>query len=365
MTTFGIEEEYMFLDPATLRPASVADSIRRELLSGRSHSRFVAHEFLASQIERSTPVFDTIDQAAADLSTFRRRLHDLAGSHGVLAASVGVPFDVVGRPEITVDERYQVVEVEFRGLVTDHLVNGTHVHVGIPDRSTGVQVLNRIRVWLPTLLALAGNSPYWRGEDSGFVSWRAVHLRRWSTIGCPPLFRDADDYDDRVGRLLGVGGTYDAQTIAWSARLSEANPTVEVRVSDAQLDLGATLLLAALIRGLVVTAIADARADAAPLDVDPELLDAALWHAARDGISGLLLNPCTRRLEPATDVVETMIASITAALAAEGDLDRVGEQMARIAAEGTGATRQRAAVRAGGREALGRLFASALTRQSF
>ncbi|KRA24495.1 hypothetical protein ASD65_08730 [Microbacterium sp. Root61] len=360
MTTLGVEEEYMFLDPTTLRPAGVAEAVRSELLQGQPRSRFVAHEFLASQIERSTPVFHTLEQAAADLSTFRRRLQVAASQHHVVAASIGTPFDSVGRPEITEDTRYQTVESEFRGVVADHLVNGVHVHVAIPDRTTGVHVLNRIRVWLPTLLSLVGNSPFWHATDTGFASWRAMQMRRWSTIGCPPPFRDGDDYDDRIRRLVGVGGTYDLKTIAWNARLSEANPTVEVRVGDAQLDVAATVLLAALVRGLVSTAIRDTRAGIAPLEVEPELLDAALWHAARDGISGLLLNPATRRLEPAAEVVGAMVDSVAEALETEGDVDTVHEQIARILVDGTGATRQRAAMRAGGRKALGRLFATAL-----
>jgi carboxylate-amine ligase len=361
MATLGIEEEYMFLDAETLHPVNVGEPIISELLHGRRRSKFVSHEFLASQLERSTPILHTLGQAETDLVTFRRRLATAAERHGVLAAGVGTPFDSSGWPKITDDDRYHRVETEFRGLVTDHLISGTHVHVAIPDRATGVEALNRIRVWLPTLLALAGNSPYWHAADTGFDSWRAVHMRRWSTIGCPPVFVDDEDYERRIRRLVGVGGTYDTKTIWWNARLAELHPTLEVRVSDAQLDVGSTLLLAALVRGLVVTAMQDAVAGAPTPIIDPELLDAALWHAARDGISASLLDPVTLQLAPAREVVEAMFAHVSRALVEHGDSTRTRELLDRVLCDGTGASRQRNAMRNGGRGALRDLYARSLT----
>ncbi|WP_104130626.1 glutamate-cysteine ligase family protein [Cryobacterium sp. N21] len=146
---------------------------------------------------------------------FRSRLARAAVARGVLAAGVGAPFQTEGWPEVTDVERYHTVETEFRGLVPDHLINGLHVHVGIPSRDAGVQALNRVRVWLPTLLALAVNSPFWHGADTDFSSWRSVHMRRWSTIGTlesalivtDELLRYAGDAIDEVGnreRIVGL-----------------------------------------------------------------------------------------------------------------------------------------------------------------
>ena len=100
---------------------------------------------------------------------------------------------------------------------------------------------------------------------------------------------DAADYDARLGRLVGVGATVDTATVAWYARLSETFPTLEVRVADAQLEPAPALLLTALTRALVATGVAEAEAGAPPWSLEPELLDAALWHASRDGIRGELL----------------------------------------------------------------------------
>jgi carboxylate-amine ligase len=361
VATFGVEEEYIFLDPATLRPVNVGDDVHRQLLSGAPRSKFVSHEFLASQIERSSPVFSSMEQAEADLLAFRSRLAVAAAERGVVAASVGAPFQTSGWPEVTDAERYHTVETEFRGLVTDHLINGLHIHTHVPSREAGVQALNRVRVWLPTLLALAGNSPFWHGADTGFASWRSVHMRRWSTIGCPPPFADEADYDRRIRRLVGVGGTYDIKTIWWNARLSEAHPTLEVRVCDAQLEVRQTMLLAALTRALVVTALSDADAGRAPIEIAPELLDAALWHAARDGAEAKLLHPATSTLEPAEVVVDALLRYLADALDDSGDTERMRALLAQARRAGSGARRQRSAVQEGGRPALRKLYTKTLT----
>ncbi|MBT2503439.1 glutamate--cysteine ligase [Curtobacterium sp. ISL-83] len=361
--TFGVEEEYFFLHGDALTPAPVGARVRDEFAGVGRTSAFVAHEFLEAQIERSTPVFRRLSEAAADLATFRSRLARAAEAHGVVVASVGTPFMTDGWPAITSDPRYHRVQDDFRGLVTDHLISGTHVHVGIDSPDEGIIALNGLRAWLPPLLALLGNSPYWRGADTGFASWRAVHMRRWTTVGAPPVFRDAGDYRDRIDRLVGIGGISDTKMVWWVARLAEFHPTVEVRLADAQLDVDSTLLYAALVRALVDTAVQDARDGRAPLEVPPELLDAALWHAARDGVGGTLLDPRDGLMHPADDVVDALLAAVDDALTANGDREAVHRVVARIRLEGTGAQRQRQAVRTGGRGALRELYRSALVER--
>ena len=357
MTTFGIEEEYFLADPQTLLPVNLADPVLGDLAPGPGA---VGHEFLASQVERATAVFTELAEAEADLMGFRAALTSAAGTHGVLAVGTGTPFDAHPAPTLTDAARYHRIESGVRGVVRDHQICATHVHVGVPDRQAGVLALNAVRVWLPTLLALTGNSPFWRSRATGFDSWRAVIMRRWATTGCPPAFVDADDYDRRIRRLVGVGATVDTATVAWYARLSEAHPTIEVRVADAQLDLAPTLLLAALTRALVVTALAEP--GARPPEVEPELLDAALWQASRDGMHGQLLDPATRTLEPAPAVVASLIRHVSGALEQAGDRPRVTALLERLDQTGTGARRQQHAFRTGGLTGLRGLLTTSFTQ---
>jgi len=356
MTTFGVEEEYFLIDPHTLRPVGAADAVLGELAPETSATGLVTHEFLTSQVERATPVFTDLDEAEADLARFRSRLITVARSHGVLAVATGTPFDAEAVTGVTQSSRYQQIRAGLGDLVRDHQICATHVHVGVPGREAGVQALNHLRVWLPTLLAISGNSPFWRGRDTGFESWRAVIMRRWATTGCPPAFTDAADYDRRIRHLVGVAGTVDTATVAWYARLSERYPTLEVRVADAQLDPGSTILLAALVRALVVTGLAHTDRGVPPPEVEPELLDASLFHASRDGVGGRLLHPVTRELAPARTVVESLLHHVDDALTAAGDRLRVAALLDRLWVSGTGAQVQRRALQSGGLTGLRALY---------
>ena len=357
MTTFGMEEEYVFLDPVTLEPRSVADEVYRRLGISRAESPQVQREFYVCQLERTTPVCDTLDQALQDLGNFRRRLNHAAEDEGVLVAAVGTPPRMSGTGLVTDKERYHSVSNNYRGLVSQHFLNGLHVHVGIPDREVGVRALNRVRRWMPVVVALGGNSPFWDNADTGFSSWRTINLQRWTTHGCPPVFADAADYERRTTALLGIGGHMDRALLAWNVRLSENHPTIEVRAPDSQLETWQSVMLAAIIRALVETATVQEPSGADP---EPELLNASLWHAARDGLGDRLVHPDTGELVPARRVVDDLVDQVSDALSEHGDAEMVSGWLQQLFEQGTGAERQRAAFSSGGLPAVAALLRGAL-----
>lgn len=359
MLTFGIEEEFVFLDPATLSPAHVAPKIQRELVTAGYDTSVVHHEFFQSQIEFASPVFESGGTAAATLGAFRKALLAAASRHGVLVAGTGTPFQKSPASVLTEDSRYREIADVVGALSDEHEINGLHIHVGIPDPESGVRALNAVRRWLPTLLAISANSPFWRGSDTRFASWRAIHSRRWTTAGCPPWFSGAADYHARVEALIGIGGTPDSGTIAWYARLSEHQPTLEFRVADAQLRPSGSILLALLCRGLVESSLAPEASEAsAP---SPELLDAALWHAARYGLSGQLVHPLRQMLVPASEAVEALLNTTVPFLEASGDYRTVTALVQELLASGTGSEQQRMSYAGGGCGGLTELFASSIT----
>jgi carboxylate-amine ligase len=357
VTTFGIEEEYVFLDPVTLEPRSAANDVYRRLGISRAESPQVQREYFDCQLERTTPVCETLDDALLDLSDFRRRLKEAAEDEGVLVAAVGAPPRMNGAGQVTDKERYHAVSNNYRALVRQHFLNGLHIHVGIPDRETGVRVLNRVRRWMPVVAALGSNSPFWENLDTGFSSWRTINLQRWTTHGCPPLFADAADYDRRTSALLGVGGHLDRALLAWNVRLSENHPTIEVRAPDSQLEAWQSVMLAAIIRGLVVTVT---EREAKGQEPEPELLNASLWHAARDGIGDHLVHPNMGEMMPARKVVDDLVEQISGALARHGDDETVNGWLQGLFEEGSGADRQRAAFAAGGLPAVAGLLGAAI-----
>lgn len=359
MSTFGIEEEFQFLDPDTLRPVDVAARVFDRLVADPAWREVTHREFLASQIEHSSAVFERLDDAGAALNGFRRFIAREAAELGVIAASIGTPPDTTPFPTITDLERYHHIVREMDGVIADHQLSGLHVHVGVPSRDHGVVALNAVRPWLPLLTALSSNSPLWKGHDTGYDSWRTVLLRRWTTSGSPPSFIDAADYDRRVSRLLGMGGTLDRGVIMWDVRLSEHLPTIEFRMADAQLQTETTLLVAALCRAFVAHAL-DAPANSSgtdSADIPTELLSAAILHAAHFGMRRQVFDPLSGALAPAGNCLGGLLRMLRAELAEVGDLEATTEIAARLSTDGTGAERQRAAFQRGGLPALGRLLA--------
>ncbi|MGR2752776.1 carboxylate-amine ligase [Agromyces arachidis] len=376
MTTFGIEEEFFFLTPDEMLPANIAEDVVARLADDPEWAPRVHREFLASQVEHATDVHTDLGEAGEALLAFRREVDADAGRHALCVASVGTTPDAHAFPSITDVDRYHRVVRDMAGVIADHQMSGLHVHVGIPGREHGVAAMNAVRPWLPLLTAMTGNSPLWRGYDTGYESWRTIQLRRWTTAGCPPRFVDAADYDRRIRQLIGMGGMADLALIAWNVRLSEHLPTIEFRFADAQLTADDTLLVAALCRALVLRAVdavdrdgfaaaAGVRpvrpADEPDLDVPPELLSAATVHSAHSGLAGDVFDPATGCLVPAPDLVRRLERHLAEPLERTGDRAVVHELIERLLLDGTGAARQVAAWRRGGVPALRRLYAATIT----
>jgi carboxylate-amine ligase len=212
----------------------------------------------------------------------------------------------------------------------------------LPDRETAVHVVNHLRPWLPTLLALGGNSPFDRGRDTGYASWRMMDQAAFPGSGVPPFFRTAAEHDVRVARLVDCGVLVDEAMTFWLARPSPRYPTVEVRVADTAATVDDAVLQAGLTRALVDTA---REAGTAP-EPDDQVLAAAVWSAARYGLSGPGVDPMTARRVPAVELVEALLEHVSDALG--DDRDRIRSLVRGVSVNGTGAQRQR---RAGSPEA--------------
>jgi carboxylate-amine ligase len=220
--------------------------------------------------------------------------------------------------------------------------------VGVPSREAGIVSLNYLRRWLPTLLAMSANSPFWCGQDTGFSSWRAIPYGRWSTAGCRPEFVDATDYEQRIRALTGIGVTSDKGSISWSSRLCTHHPT--------------TLLLALLVRAIVLTSVT--QTGAVVPGPAPEILDAALWHSARYGLSAQLPHPLHHKLVPASEVAQSLLDATHLALEVSGDLAIVTALAEQLLLVGTGADRQRLAFNTAGKVGLASLLSKSIRSDS-
>lgn len=353
--TFGIEEELVLLRPGSLAPADVAPAVLARLderMPGTSG------EFLACQLEHASAVHRSADAALAELRAVRRALAAAADAEGALLASVGVPPGS-GAAAVSEGERYVAYGERLAGLMAGHRIQALHVHVGIDSREEGLRALMALRPWLAVLHAATANAPIAHGADTGFASWRMVETRRFGTWTAPPLVADLAEHDRRSAALVGIASTLDAGAIAWHARLSARYPTIEVRVCDAQPTAAESVAVAALVRALVAVA-AEGGLPHAAAAAHPELVEAALWHAARFGMAEGLVDPETGALAPAWSVVERMLALARPALDAAGDAARVDAWVEGVRGAGTGAERQRRALAEGGLPVVGALLRAAV-----
>jgi carboxylate-amine ligase len=241
-------------------------------------------------------------------------------------------------PRHTRNDRYDALLDKFALTAREQLTCGYHVHVSVGSDEEGVAVLDRIRSWLPTLIALSSNSPFWNGADSGYASFRTQAWNRWSTAGPTDLFGSAEAYHSLVERLSGTGVVANPD---FDARLSARHPTVEIRVSDVCLEVRDAAVIAALVRALVETAAREWEAGELPDTVPTAILRQGTWLASRFGIEGNLLHPIAHKPDTAGNVVAALYDHVRDALNDTGDAACVGESLRRILKQGTGASRQR------------------------
>lgn len=347
LLTFGVEEEFLLLDPGTGLPVARAEEVRTAAqLQPALTDGEVQLELLQAQIEVATPICHQLEEVGGHLLRMRHALGEAAEAVGCrLAATGAAPYSGSAPVPVTPKERYRTMRTDAPRLTDEQLICGMHVHVAVPERHLGVAVLNRLRPWLPVLVAMAANSPVWGGTDTGFASWRTVLFDRWPVTGVPPLFADAAEYDLRIKALHETGIIRDTGQLYWQARLSERYPTVEIRAMDVQLRADEAVLLAGVVRALVVTAVRQEQAGLPLPDPYPESLAGADWHAARHGLGSDLHDPLTGRRREAGAVLGELADQLLPALDTAGDTRQVLAALHRLLRDGNGAARQRQALR--------------------
>lgn len=349
MTRFGIEEEFLLLDEDSLVPVALSGDILERIGDGIVVGR-VTTEYLASQLEALTDPVRTGAEAVGQLTALRAAIGTAAHSRRAIAAPTGSPFTTLRSPRLSPSAHYDDVARRLAHLTREHEVNGLHVHVEVPDEEERVRALNRLRAWLPLLLALSANSPFGNGIDTGFASWRSMLIRRLPSSWCPPRFADADDYRRRVDQLLDLGTIGEATSLSWAVRLSERYPTVEARVADTQLTPEDAVLSALLTRGIALATGQRIVAD------ETSAIDASLWMASRAGMEARIVDPLTGEVAPVRTVAAHLLDDLSPVLDELGDEDTVRAGVDRLRTDGPGATRQRAAHAHGGVPALRNLL---------
>jgi carboxylate-amine ligase len=337
--SIGVEEELFLVDPATGHQTNTSGAVveRLEQVPGK-----VERELHACQVELITGVHQTAGQAVSELTELRRAV--VRTGAGILGAGTH-PSAEEGDAEITDKERYERIHY-LLGDAAVTPVGGLHIHVGMPDSEIAIRVFNGLRRDLPLLQALAANSPFRHGRDTGLASAREVSLRGWPRSGAPRAMRDFEDFCAMSRRLTRAADVPDYTWFWWKLRPHPRLGTVEIRALDAQTTLADTGALVALVQCLALDA-----AQAPPgMDPAPELVEEGIFRAARFGVRGELPDAEGRR-SAVSELLERTLDRVghhADELRCADELDRLRELVRR----GGGAGEQRATFEIAGIDAV-------------
>jgi glutamate---cysteine ligase / carboxylate-amine ligase len=344
----GVEEEYLVVDPVTRAVVPQGARVVARALEWLGDQ--ASTEITQFQVEAKSAPCGSAVAMGKQLKEMRSTCAAMAAKDRLALIASGTPLlGALVPPPITNLPRYDIGVANYRHLHDELSICAAHVHVHLPDRDWAVLVGNHLRPWLPVLITLTANSPIWNGRDMGYASWRTLSWGKWPVAGPPPYLSSYAEYERVVAALGETGALVDPGTVFWDVRPSAWLPTLEVRVADVPATIEETTLLASIVRALVLVSLERVlRGDYGP-PVSGELLRAAYWRAARDGLEGRGIDPRDGRLRPAGALLDTLLRHITPALQTAGELTLVTEGLARLRAAGSGAARQRAALRRRGR----------------
>jgi carboxylate-amine ligase len=287
--TLGIEEEFQIIDPETRELRSHIEQIMEDgkmILRER-----VKAEMHQSVVEVGTDICRDVADARAAVTDLRSNLWRLAQKRGLTIAASGThPFSHWMDQKISKGDRYKILVEDMQQIARANLIFGLHVHVGIPDRETAIQVMNMARYFLPHLFALSTNSPFWNGRNTGFKSYRVKVFERFPRTGIPDAFESLAEYNDYLALLVKTRCIDNAKKIWWDIRLHPFFDTIEFRVCDIPMRIEETIALAGLMQALVAKLHKLLKQNMSWRMYRRRLLDENRWRASRYGISGKLID---------------------------------------------------------------------------
>jgi carboxylate-amine ligase len=337
--TLGIEEEYQTIDPVS---RDLRSHINTEMLAQgklRLEERVKA-EMHTSVIEVGTRICHNITEAKEDIYELRREMIKLAAEHGLqLVAGATHPFADWRHQEIYPDPRYHQVVKDLQLVARANLIFGLHVHVGIEDREAAIRIMNSMRYFLPHIMALATNSPFWLGINTGYKGYRAKVFENFPRTGIPDEFKSYSEFENYVSLLVRTNCIDNAKKIWWDIRPHPFFNTVEVRACDIPLRAEETVAIAALIQATAAylyklhEANQDFRQYARPLLMENK------FRAVRYGLDGKLIDFGKQQEIPLRELIEEYLELVNPVVDELGSRNAING-IRDILKNGTGADRQ-------------------------
>lgn len=308
--SLGIEEEFQILNPRDFELVSRADSIIHD--TPAKFSANVKYELIQSILEVNTKICRDINEAARDLMDKRCLVFNLARNEGLLLASAGThPFSRWQDQRITPNPRYLRIVSDLQWVARRELIFGLHVHVGVDDKEKVIAIVNAFRKYLPYLLALSANSPFWSGMPTKLQSTR---IKLWDVFprsGIPQVFENWEAYRMLLDEFKSIGSVEGPRDFWWDVRPHPDFGTVEIRICDAQTEPEESLAIAALIQAMVAW-FSDRFEAGEKLDAQRRIeVMENKWRASRYGLNATLIDFDTLEEIPARVAVELLLKELS------------------------------------------------------
>jgi carboxylate-amine ligase len=306
--TVAVEEEFALLDPETLGLVNRFEDLQAAA-RGTDLEPHLVGELIASEAEVKTGRSDSFEQAAARMGERREQLARVADGLGLALGATGThPWSPWQEQRIIDTPHYRRNDELLRYVVWRNNSFGIHVHIGIRGADRAIHVHDGLRAYLPHLLALSASSPFHENVNTGLHSARTqIFTRFFPRCGVPDVYGDWDTFERYVRFLYDTGSITEHTQLWWSVRPHLAFPTVEIRICDAQPDLGEARSLAALAYALTAR-LARAVDEGEELLLPPaRMIEENTWRAIRYGLSGELIDLAGGAVEPARTALERLI----------------------------------------------------------
>ncbi len=303
--SLGLELEIQIVNPDTGELLNLAPRLLQKL----NETNFKP-EFFQSTIELNTdvsPDFAHLEQNLIDkfdqLLTVGRELgigFILSGTH---------PFEDWKKQKITNHPRYHQLLQRIQWPVRQFLIFGTHLHIGVRSPAIAMRLIKRLRAFIPHLLALSANSPFWMGFDTGLASARMKIFEELPNAGLPYAFDTWEEYAHFVEASIRTRSIDSFRDIWWDVRPHPGYGTIEIRICDAMSSLPEILSVMAF--ALALTIYLEQPETSTPVDTIPDWVIAQnKWRATRYGLEAELIEPGSMEVIPLRESLQKWIHKV-------------------------------------------------------
>jgi glutamate---cysteine ligase / carboxylate-amine ligase len=338
--SLGVEEEFQTVDRETgLLTPYVHTALEK---GGESFGEQIKPEMLQGMVEIITDVCPRIDDLRIELLRLRTMLARLAAQDGVALISAGTHPQSHWRDQPRARHpRYEELEEEYQDVGRSIMICGLHIHVGIDHHEITIPLMNQLRTWIPHLLALSSNSPFWINRYTGIKSYRTIVWKRFPRSGVPPLFSSTAEYDRYIETLVQNNFIDNGKRIWWDIRPHPFFSTIEFRVCDMPATFNDTIAIAALCQALVAKLTLLYESNLTTTVFPSHYIEENKWRAARYGLDAEFVDFAQNKTKPMRESLHELfnfVDDMVDELGTRQELDYLRSLIDNP--EGTGADRQ-------------------------